>query len=87
MQQNTITINVGEQLFEFSSFPDWVCKAPSRFRVAGVRGEDTLCIDAAGRVCRIGAQFMRADREKQFPIKVYRAVLADDQENPPGRSE
>lgn len=43
---------------------------------AGVRLEDTLCIDQAGRVMRIGKHFMKARDEDKFPSDVYQ-IRAD----------
>jgi hypothetical protein len=59
-------------LFEFTSFNDWVIMAPHRFKRAGVRGDQCICVDSVGRLCRIGKQFHRARKEGTFPIRVYR---------------
>jgi len=71
---NTLTLTVGDYLFEFRSFAQWCDKASSWFRNHGVRGEQCICVDARGRICRVGAQFMRAHAENAFPIKVYEAT-------------
>lgn len=71
----SLTVHVGEFLFEFSSFGQWVAKASSWFTNTGVRGEECLCVDAAGRLCRIGKQFMRARDEGTFPVRVYRMTV------------
>lgn len=70
-----LLVVVGGLLFEFSSFQDWVNKAQSRFANAGVRGQDTLCIDAKGRLLQKGKEFKRARDVDSFPIKVYRALV------------
>jgi hypothetical protein len=65
-------LEVGEELFKFESHPQWVNKAASWFR--GYKGDDCICIDKAGRICRIGKQFARARDENTFPITVYKAT-------------
>ena len=66
---------------QFDSFIQWVNKAsswltrhpryhPKHFRVR--------CVDAVGRVCQNGADFMRARDEDAFPI---RWTWPDQQEN------
>lgn len=72
---NQLSISVGEMLFEFSSFQDWVNKAQGRFAMAGVRGEDTLCVDQKGRLLKKGKEFMRARDDCSFPVKIYRALI------------
>lgn len=47
----------------FSSFQQWVNKARS-----WLAGTDYLCVDSAGRRCRIGADMMLADKEGTFPV-------------------
>ena len=73
-KSNTITVTVGEFIFEFETFTDWVNHAASWFR--SVRHPDAaMCIDAIGRVCKTGREFMRANDEGTFPVKVYRTVV------------
>lgn len=85
----TISVTVGCKLFQFSSFNDWVNNARWRFQEAGVRGEDVISVDAAGRICLSGKEFMRARDENQFPIIVFAARLTDAKEKPanPGESQ
>jgi hypothetical protein len=64
---NQIKVVVGEELFRFKSFAEWVNKAQGWFQ--GHR--KYICIDEAGRVCESGAEFGRADREYRFPVVVY----------------
>lgn len=63
---------MAERNQQFDSFDQWVNKAsswltrheryhPQRFRVT--------CVDAKGRTCRLGADFMRARDEGTFPIR------------------
>jgi hypothetical protein len=71
----SVPIQLGPEAFRFDSFEHWVNKAqswfasriPDRARL----GRRYLCIDAAGRVCMIGADFMRARDEGTFPVVVY----------------
>lgn len=74
-ETNTITITVGEYLFEFSSFQKWVAKAASWFRNSGLRDGHGLCVDSLGRICATGKEMMRARDEGTFPVKVYRKVF------------
>lgn len=68
---NIVSVKVGEVLMEFTSFSQWVNKAGSWFKSANRSPSEYVCIDYGGRVCTCGAHFMRADREKTFPIRVY----------------
>lgn len=72
---NTLSVVVGEELFQFESFMAWVSRAKRRFTDHRVRSEDVLCVDAQGRICTKGAEFMRANSEKTFPIRVYRKLV------------
>lgn len=63
-------LHVGTLLFEFDSFEQWVNKASSWFGSSGYRSEDTVCIDAKGRICRNGRHFMTARDDNAFPVKV-----------------
>ncbi len=79
-----VMVSLGEELFSFPDFNSWVNQA-SRFwrslwRSHGVRAVDTLCIDAEGRVCTKGVEFMRARDEGSFPVKVYRLLSAAKEE-------
>ena len=67
----SMQIVVGPKLWEWSSFADWVNKAPSRFRNFRLRGSQVISIDAKFRVCMLGKEFMRARDEGAFPIAVY----------------
>lgn len=51
---------------EFWSFETWVCKA-----VSWIGGTNPLCVDAWGRRCRCGADFMRARDELSFPVRFW----------------
>jgi hypothetical protein len=67
-----VEIKVGPEMFRFHSKQHWVNKAKSWFARAEVHREDFVCIDAAGRLCRYGKQFIRAEEDGTYPIVVYR---------------
>jgi hypothetical protein len=69
-----ITVEVGPELFRFETFQQWVNKAASWFRRAGVSSSDVLCVDARGRICTHGKGFMRADKDGAFPVIVCLAA-------------
>ncbi len=52
----------------FDSFQRWVHKAPTWVQPGAV------CMDAAGRHCKIGADFMRARDEGTFPVTIMDRV-------------
>lgn len=66
------------EICRFTSFEQWVNKAASWLggvSSCGHRHKQTvraICVDAKGRVCRIGADFMRARDEDAFPVVAYR---------------
>lgn len=64
-------VNLGPMLFKFDSFSGWVSGAQRAWKAAGVRSDDTVCVDSAGRICRIGRDFTRARDEGRFPVSVY----------------
>lgn len=68
---NVRQVQLGPELFHFDSFQQWVDKAQGWFKSAGQRSCDHICLDAAGRVCMIGRDFMRARDEGTFPVTVY----------------
>ena len=70
-----LNVKVGAEAFRFNKFSDWVNGAGSLFEIAELRGnEDSLCVDAKGRICLTGKEFMRARDDGSFPIIVYRGV-------------
>lgn len=69
---NTITVSLGEKLFEFSSQQDWVNKGPRIWRIHQVTDGRAISIDKLGRICQCGAEFARAERDGAYPICVYR---------------
>ena len=62
---------LGPFMFQFASFDGWVSGAQRAWRSRGVRSDDTLCIDAAGRICRIGGDFRKARDDNAYPVRVY----------------
>ncbi len=66
-----LEVDLGEELFSFSSEQEWINKAQSWFAGCGVPRGHYLAIDAVGRVCIRGAEFMRATRDDTYPITVY----------------
>ena len=75
-----VNLDLGPKLFSFDSFTGWVNHASRAWKMAGVRSDDTLCIDQAGRVVRIGSHFMKARDEGKFPVDVY-LMRTDLQQN------
>jgi hypothetical protein len=51
---------------QFASFTQWVNKATS-----WIGGTNPLCADARGRICRNGADMMRARDEDAFPARYW----------------
>jgi hypothetical protein len=50
---------------QFTTFETWVNKASSWI------DKDAVCIDAKGRRCLIGRDFMRARDEGAFPVRFF----------------
>lgn len=75
MTTNQLSVLVGEKLFEFVSFDNWCDTARRKFVAAHVRGDETLCVDASGRLCTCGKEFMRARDEGTYPVRVFRRVI------------
>lgn len=69
--QTTVTIALGCEMFRFESFQQWVNKAQSWFKSASVPSSQFVCIDATGRICGMGKQFMSARDRGAFPVTVY----------------
>jgi hypothetical protein len=68
-KRSPVRLQLGPELFRFTSFPNWVNKARDWFR--GIPAGSWVCIDQRGRICNSGKEFMRADREDTFPVVVY----------------
>lgn len=65
---------------EFHSFQQWVNKAPTWLT------KDAICVDAKGRVCRIGRDFMRARDEDAFPVKFFYEFDVQPEPTSPARA-
>lgn len=64
-------VRLGETYFTFTSFENWVNTASKKFRMHGLYNQyGYVAVDAAGRVCQTGREFMRARDEGTFPIHV-----------------
>ena len=75
MTTNQISVLIGPELFDFTSFDNWCDTAREKFGAANVRGADTLCVDQRGRLCKCGAEFIRARDDDAYPVRVYRCVI------------
>ncbi len=64
-------VSLSRKMFEFKNELQWVNKARGWFESCGVPGHRHICLDAKGRVCVSGAEFMRATAEDTYPISVY----------------
>lgn len=71
-------------VIEFTSFEQWCNKATSWFQTCGVTPEKLICIDAKGRICRVGSDWMRARDEGAFPVRAhhYRNLVATPSDSP-----
>lgn len=69
-----IEITVGDELFSFPTFDNWCDTAQHKFGNAGVTSKDVLAVDARGRLCQKGAEFIRAKDDGTFPVRVYRLL-------------
>lgn len=54
---------------EFTSYQHWVNKAQNWLKSPSHR--PSICVDAKGRRCAIGADFMRARDENAFPVRYF----------------
>lgn len=64
-------VQLGPKLFEFETFNCWVNHAQRAWKAADVSVHHTLCIDAKGRHCYIGRDFMVARDDGTFPVAVH----------------
>jgi hypothetical protein len=74
---------------EFCSFGDWVNFASKRLTVctgSGGQKVDAICVDALGRRCSIGKDFMRARDEDAFPVRYFFECHFPTSREAPGRS-
>lgn len=68
---STTPVHLGPAVIQFQSFSSWVNRAQHAWQAIGVRSDDTICLDAKGRMCRMGRDFMIARDEGAFPVTVY----------------
>lgn len=73
-----ITINA-ELLFEFKDFREWVNYAANWYAPYGKRTA-TVAINAAGKACQIGQDFIHSRDNNLFPVKVYGLQRAVDED-------
>lgn len=64
-------VSLSRELFRFENERHWVSKAKSWFANCGVPKYKYICLDAKGRVCISGAEFMRATKDDAYPIITY----------------
>lgn len=63
-----------EWLGQFDTFNDWVdhaSRALTGFKGSAGESIGTICIDAKGRRCNIGKDFMLARDEGAFPVRYF----------------
>lgn len=79
-QAGSSPCTLGNPVCEFSSYNEWVTHA--RSWLGGISGggvrykprERVVCFDVQNRICHVGADFMRADREGAFPVRALEIV-------------
>lgn len=64
--------NMEAPICKFNSFQSWVNHASSW--LCGYRSSQIVCLDSKGRLCEIGRDFMRADKEGTFPVTAYETL-------------
>ena len=66
-----ITVKLKREMFAFSSKTHWANKSASWFENCGIPKSRYVAIDAAGRICVSGKEFIRAEKENTYPVTVY----------------
>ena len=69
---NSVTVTLGDKLFAFASKQEWVNRGPRIWRVHQATDGRAIAIDAKGRICQSGREFMRAEDDGAYPVTVYR---------------
>lgn len=64
----SLTVLVGEPLFQFQSYEHWSDRAQDTFNSFRVTRDDVIALGAAGEICRVGKDFKAAT----YPVTVYR---------------
>lgn len=70
--ERTQQVETGPELFKFVSLQDWVNGGQEVWRAHNARGDNCICLDARGRICRSGEDFHVAQADDAYPIVVYR---------------
>ena len=70
-----IKIMVRGPVFSFPDFNNWCDTAKHKFRIAGLKDYEVLCVDDRGRACISGKEFMRARDDGSFPVNAYKIRL------------
>lgn len=69
-----LTIEPGPFLFQFESFEHWCDTAKAQFKAYQHDSTNTICLDAKGRTCFRGADFMQAQGDGAFPVRVFSLI-------------
>ena len=76
-QGSYMKIVLGPERLRFQSFEEWANHANDMFgRLLFRQRQDSICLDAKHRVCRIGRDFQQAKTDKAFPVICY-AIRTD----------
>lgn len=71
-ERQSIAIQVKREAFRFTSYQNWVNKASIWYLTyRPLDRKKLIAVDAVGRVCWIGSDFMQARDENALPIVVY----------------
>lgn len=63
---------LAEEIIVLDTFNDWVRKCPNCLPKKKNRHEQWLFVDKNGCVLTVGEDFMMAQENKSFPVKVYK---------------
>lgn len=72
---NPLFIWVGKLLLTFECFEDWQNKGQSWCRSMNIKMQDTIWVDAQGRLVRSGREMKRAKETDAFPVRVFEMVI------------
>jgi hypothetical protein len=64
-------LQIGPELFRFTTYSDWVNHAKARYGMCGVPVLKTICVDASGRICTSGKEMMSARDRGAFPCVIH----------------
>lgn len=68
----------GELLFTLQNKQDWVNKCPGIIPPKKYYGEEFIFVDTNGNILKMGMDFMAAEKQKTYPVKVYRLKRTSD---------